>query len=182
MATSTNPVLYQAGPVSISLCIPSADIDLHNLSDPSNIPIADRDIPINLLIVASKLVIVPVSTPDKPDNTGMSSVFSPASGTDDEDDDDDMESIHSDEAEDGKIAKPLGEAGRPKSGGYNLERELAWPEDSFKQLKVSFIPHLHKLDDTNLSTRNLFSSKPASILISNSATSIKMMSVCTIFV
>jgi hypothetical protein len=39
-------------------------------------------------------------------------------------------------SDDGKIAKPLGEAGRPHSGGYNLERELGWRKTTFKQLKV----------------------------------------------
>lgn len=40
-------------------------------------------------------------------------------------------------SDDGKIAKPHGEAGRPHSGGYNLERTLAWRKATFKQLKVS---------------------------------------------
>jgi hypothetical protein len=38
---------------------------------------------------------------------------------------------------DSKIPKPAGDAGRPGSGGYNLERSLAWRKDEFKRLKVS---------------------------------------------
>ncbi|KAI6163466.1 hypothetical protein EDD17DRAFT_1756048 [Pisolithus thermaeus] len=34
-----------------------------------------------------------------------------------------------------KIPKPSGEAGRPGRGGYNLEDQLGWGEDSFKNLK-----------------------------------------------
>ncbi|KAI6096198.1 hypothetical protein F5141DRAFT_963468, partial [Pisolithus sp. B1] len=35
-----------------------------------------------------------------------------------------------------KISKPSGEAGQPGHGGYNLEEQLSWGEDSFKSLKV----------------------------------------------
>jgi len=38
--------------------------------------------------------------------------------------------------DEGKIAKPHGEAGHPRSGGYNLERKLGWSKTGFKQLKV----------------------------------------------
>ncbi|KAI6096458.1 hypothetical protein F5141DRAFT_1067701 [Pisolithus sp. B1] len=34
-----------------------------------------------------------------------------------------------------KISKPSGEAGRPGHGGYNLEEQLGWGDDSFKSLK-----------------------------------------------
>ncbi|KAI6101696.1 hypothetical protein EDD16DRAFT_1525808 [Pisolithus croceorrhizus] len=34
-----------------------------------------------------------------------------------------------------KISKPSGEAGQPGHGGYNLEEQLSWGEDSFKSLK-----------------------------------------------
>ncbi|KAI6107826.1 hypothetical protein EDD16DRAFT_1523106 [Pisolithus croceorrhizus] len=36
-----------------------------------------------------------------------------------------------------KIPKPSGEAGRPGHGGYNLEDQLGWGEDCFKNLKVT---------------------------------------------
>jgi hypothetical protein len=35
------------------------------------------------------------------------------------------------------IAKPSGEAGRPHSGGYNLEDTLALPKDTYEALVVS---------------------------------------------
>lgn len=41
------------------------------------------------------------------------------------------------DSEDGLIAKPPGEAGRPGRGGYNLEIELAWDSKKFHKLKVS---------------------------------------------
>ncbi|KAI6160494.1 hypothetical protein EDD17DRAFT_1760883 [Pisolithus thermaeus] len=34
-----------------------------------------------------------------------------------------------------KIPKPSGEAGQPGHGGYNLEDQLGWGEDGFKNLK-----------------------------------------------
>jgi hypothetical protein len=34
------------------------------------------------------------------------------------------------------IPKPSGEAGRPRSGGYNLEDTLAWPKDQYEALVV----------------------------------------------
>jgi hypothetical protein len=34
------------------------------------------------------------------------------------------------------ISKPSGEAGRPRSGGYNLEETLAWPKDQYEALVV----------------------------------------------
>ena len=44
-----------------------------------------------------------------------------------------------DDQDDGKIPKPVGVAGRPGSGGYNLERSLAWRKNDFKRLKVCLI-------------------------------------------
>lgn len=38
-----------------------------------------------------------------------------------------------------KIPKPAGEAGRPASGGYNLETALGWKEVTFNKITVS--PH-----------------------------------------
>lgn len=35
-----------------------------------------------------------------------------------------------------KIPKPVGEAGRPNSGGYNLERKLKWEKEVFEEIKV----------------------------------------------
>lgn len=53
-----------------------------------------------------------------------------------EDDDD-----HEDEEEDEEeltIPKPVGEVGRPFSGGYNLQRALGWSHKTFSKLQVSF--------------------------------------------
>jgi hypothetical protein len=36
-----------------------------------------------------------------------------------------------------KISKPLGEPGRPKSGGYKLESVLGWNEATFEAVRVS---------------------------------------------
>ncbi|KAF9025485.1 hypothetical protein BDZ89DRAFT_1135395 [Hymenopellis radicata] len=35
----------------------------------------------------------------------------------------------------GKIPKPVGEVGRPKRGGYNLEKTLGWPASLFSDVK-----------------------------------------------
>ena len=35
-----------------------------------------------------------------------------------------------------KIPKPPGEAGRPKSGGFNLEETLCWPKEYFNAVQV----------------------------------------------
>jgi len=36
-----------------------------------------------------------------------------------------------------QIPKPVGEAGRPGRGGYNLEKTLRWSPKSFKKVKVT---------------------------------------------
>ncbi|KAJ3766092.1 hypothetical protein FB446DRAFT_708916 [Lentinula raphanica] len=41
----------------------------------------------------------------------------------------------SDSDDDDKIAKPLGEAGRPGRGGYNLRAALNWPEERYGRVK-----------------------------------------------
>jgi hypothetical protein len=41
-----------------------------------------------------------------------------------------------------RIPKPVGEAGRPGSGGYNLGVELAWLPKSLKELKVLYLSSL----------------------------------------
>jgi len=48
-----------------------------------------------------------------------------------EDDDDDLE-----EDTDDLIPKPIGEAGRPNRGGYNLQQELDWSLEDFNKFKV----------------------------------------------
>ena len=45
-------------------------------------------------------------------------------------------SVHSQLSDNFKIPKPIGEVGRPGSGGYNLNAELALHPRSFKDLKV----------------------------------------------
>jgi hypothetical protein len=37
-----------------------------------------------------------------------------------------------------KIPKPMGEAGRSGSGGYNLQEKLGWDTPQFRQVQVSF--------------------------------------------
>lgn len=37
-----------------------------------------------------------------------------------------------------KIPKPPGEAGRPGSGGFNLEETLGWPKEEFNKIQVSY--------------------------------------------
>ena len=48
--------------------------------------------------------------------------------------------IESEEDEGGdcndKIPKPIGEAGRPRSGGYNLKEMLGWPKADFDKIQV----------------------------------------------
>lgn len=51
----------------------------------------------------------------------------------------------SDSASDGapegpKIAKPVGEAGRPGRGGYNLQDALGWRTNDYRSLKVMWCP------------------------------------------
>ncbi|KAI5980486.1 hypothetical protein EDC04DRAFT_3035238 [Pisolithus marmoratus] len=46
-----------------------------------------------------------------------------------------LSSLESEPGADDKIPKPSGEVGRPGCGGYNLEEQLGWGEDSFKRLK-----------------------------------------------
>jgi hypothetical protein len=45
-------------------------------------------------------------------------------------------SVHSQLSDDFKIPKPIGEVGRPGSGGYSLNAELGLHPKSFKELKV----------------------------------------------
>jgi hypothetical protein len=51
----------------------------------------------------------------------------------------DGESIASD-PEDDKIPKPIGEAGRPNSGGYSLETVLEWKTEDFQRIQVMYPP------------------------------------------
>ncbi|KAI6038370.1 hypothetical protein EDC04DRAFT_3141533 [Pisolithus marmoratus] len=46
-----------------------------------------------------------------------------------------LSSLESKPGADNKIPKPSGEVGQPGCGGYNLEEQLGWGEDSFKCLK-----------------------------------------------
>jgi hypothetical protein len=39
------------------------------------------------------------------------------------------------------IPKPPGEAGRPQSGGFNLETSLAWPKPTYQKIVVSLSTH-----------------------------------------
>jgi hypothetical protein len=51
-----------------------------------------------------------------------------------------LSSMESDEDEgevDQRIPKPLGEAGRPGSGGYNLKDVLGWANADFDKIQVS---------------------------------------------
>lgn len=45
------------------------------------------------------------------------------------------------QVEGGKIAKPPGEAGRSRSGGFNLEEALDWEHNKYKKLTVSYLVH-----------------------------------------
>jgi hypothetical protein len=38
-----------------------------------------------------------------------------------------------------KIPKPPGEAGRPASGGFNLEEALGWPKGTYQKILVSYL-------------------------------------------
>jgi hypothetical protein len=51
----------------------------------------------------------------------------------DSDDDDNVENHWH---ENSKIPKPVGEAGRPHSGGYNLKEVLGWPKTDFDKIQV----------------------------------------------
>ncbi|PBK90452.1 hypothetical protein ARMGADRAFT_1082717 [Armillaria gallica] len=50
------------------------------------------------------------------------------------------------------IPKPPGEPGRPKSGGYNLEKALGWPDAIYQQV----IKHVHHEAHQRLETRKSF--------------------------
>ena len=56
---------------------------------------------------------------------------------DEEDDSQDEIDIGEDEDVEGKISKPPGEPGRPRSGGYKLEDVLGWNEATFEAVRVS---------------------------------------------
>jgi hypothetical protein len=58
---------------------------------------------------------------------------------DEEDDSQDEIDIGEDENGESKIAKPQGEPGRPRSGGYKLEDVLGWNEATFDAVRVSII-------------------------------------------
>lgn len=47
-----------------------------------------------------------------------------------------------------KIAKPVGEAGRPNCGGYNLEKKLKWEKETFDEIRVSFFHRFLRTDLT----------------------------------
>ncbi|SJL08829.1 uncharacterized protein ARMOST_12200 [Armillaria ostoyae] len=49
------------------------------------------------------------------------------------------------------IPKPPGEPGRPKSGGYNLEQALGWPDAIYQQVN-----HVHREAHRRLETRKSF--------------------------
>ena len=57
---------------------------------------------------------------------------------DDATDDDDEADAFVPKSKKGKIPKPPGEAGRPKSGGYKLEEALGWGKEDFAVIQVSF--------------------------------------------
>ena len=42
------------------------------------------------------------------------------------------------DADEGKIAKPTGEVGRPGRNGYNLKEALGWTAAEVKKLQVRF--------------------------------------------
>jgi hypothetical protein len=37
------------------------------------------------------------------------------------------------------IPKPIGEMGKPRLGGYNLQESLGWEDDYYKSVKVGFL-------------------------------------------
>jgi len=57
----------------------------------------------------------------------------------DDEDDDSQHGIEigREEGTEGKISKPPGEPGRPRSGGYKLEAVLGWNEATFEAVRVS---------------------------------------------
>jgi hypothetical protein len=57
----------------------------------------------------------------------------------------DAQSKASDDSDEGKIPKPIGEPGRPGHGGYSLESAISWDALAFKKLKVviPFIVVIH---------------------------------------
>ncbi|KAI6141536.1 hypothetical protein EDD17DRAFT_1769773 [Pisolithus thermaeus] len=52
-----------------------------------------------------------------------------------------------------KILKPNGEVGRPGQGGYNLEDQLGWGRDGFKNLKKAVRKHLDPTKCQSLQNR-----------------------------
>ncbi|KAK0460416.1 uncharacterized protein EV420DRAFT_1478202 [Desarmillaria tabescens] len=50
------------------------------------------------------------------------------------------------------IPKPPGEPGRPKSGGYNLEQTLSWPDAIYQQV----VNHVHREAHHRLETKKSF--------------------------
>lgn len=141
MSASITLHFYEDGPAPVPLTtIASAEVDLLHHRDRT--ATAENDIPINLRIAPAKLARVHHSPqPEKQDDTGSlsTSALDTASPPSDNESDSDGESSRSDLTEPGKIPKPSGEAGRPYSGGYNLERKLAWSKITFKQIKVSSV-------------------------------------------
>ncbi|OBZ69754.1 hypothetical protein A0H81_10353 [Grifola frondosa] len=88
----------------------------------------------------------PYKKPDKlkfPSKTKNGSipadVASESSATSDTSPESSSDESQSSESEEDQIRKPDGEAGRPRSGGYNLESELKWHPSDFKKLKVQSI-------------------------------------------
>ncbi|KAK0488160.1 hypothetical protein EDD18DRAFT_1110527 [Armillaria luteobubalina] len=55
------------------------------------------------------------------------------------------------------IPKPPGEPGRPKSGGYNLEQALSWPDAIYQQV----VNHVHREAHRRLETRKSFKNQKA---------------------
>ncbi|KAF8817371.1 hypothetical protein BYT27DRAFT_7039951, partial [Phlegmacium glaucopus] len=53
-----------------------------------------------------------------------------------------------------KILKPQGEAGRPQSGGYNLQEKLDWNDRTYESIIV-----IHKLAKMKLNTTKSFHSQ-----------------------
>jgi hypothetical protein len=49
-----------------------------------------------------------------------------------------------------KIPKPPGEAGRPQSGGYNLQDKLGWNDKTYESVIVSMSKAYMKDSDRNL--------------------------------
>ena len=74
-----------------------------------------------------------------------------------------------------KIPKPPGEAGRPGSGGFNLEETLGWPKEYFNKIQVRYETYVVKnhlrhhiaqketqdLVTTNLEESNSYNKQPS---------------------